>query len=120
VLGPSQNGLRIRSPNTPVHLSFIISNELKNLVETLGGLVIVENNQPKFVVMSYDKFNGVIHKSVDNSTGSLSTLSGNRSVDNSGNFAQDGSEEITDRLNKEILALKEQVAEKERELLGNL
>jgi len=54
--------------------------------------------------MSYDKFNGVIHKSIDNS----------------GNFAQDGSEEITDRLNKEILALKEQVAEKERELLGNL
>jgi len=78
----------------------MLSNELKNLVETLGGLIIVENNQPKFIVITYDKFTGVIHKSVDNS----------------GNFDKDNSEETVDRLNKEILALKEQVAEKEKEL----
>lgn len=82
----------------------MISEELKNLVSQLGTLVIVENNQPKFIVFSYDKFNGVIHKSIDNS----------------GNLAQDSNEELIDRLNKEILALKEQVAEKERELSGNL
>ncbi|MBI2003470.1 MAG: hypothetical protein HYS78_00595 [Parcubacteria group bacterium] len=81
----------------------MLSKELERLVSSLGGLVIIENSQPKFVVLSYDKFMSVIHKSIDNS----------------GNFSQDGSEEITDRLNKEILALKEQVAEKERELSGS-
>ena len=99
----------------------MISQELKKLVSELGTLVVIEENQPKFIVMSYDKFKGlVIHKNIDNSTGSLSTLSENRSVDNSGNFDKYSSEEVIDRLNSEILALKEQVAEKEKELSGNL
>ena len=82
----------------------MLSKELEKLVSNLGGLVIVENDQPKFVVMSYDKFNSVIHKSLDNS----------------GDFDKDSNEETVDRLNEEILALKEQVAEKEKELTGNL
>ena len=83
----------------------MIPEETKDLVSKIGGtLVIVENNQPKFVVMAFDKFLSVIHKSIDNS----------------GNFDKDNSEEIVDRLNNEILALKEQVAEKEKELSGNL
>ena len=82
----------------------MLSKELEKLVSSLGGLVIVENDQPKFVVMSYDKFNSVIHKSLDNS----------------GDFDKDSNEETVDRLNEEILALKEQVAEKEKELTGNL
>lgn len=117
----------------------MISDELKNLVSRFGTLIIVENNQPKFVVMSYDKAKetlGFIHKSVDPLASSGSTLSGSRSVDNHDNFdkdinedieetfkGNDGSdqreEEIVDRLNKEILALKEQVAEKEKELTTN-
>ena len=83
----------------------MISQELKKLVSELGTLVVIEENQPKFIVMSYDKFKGlVIHKNIDNS----------------GNFDKYSSEEVIDRLNSEILALKEQVAEKEKELSGNL
>lgn len=85
----------------------MINEELKNLVSQLGSLVVVENNQPRFIVMTYDKFNSVIHKSVDNS----SDFDKNRNEEN---------EEIIDRLNEEILVLKEQVAEKEKELIGNL
>ena len=98
----------------------MLIDELKNLVSRIGSLVWVENNQPRFIVMTYDKFNSVIHKSIDNPTGSLSTLSENRSVDNSDNFDKDINEGIIDRLNEEILVLKEQVAEKEKELAGNL
>lgn len=98
----------------------MLSDELKNLVSQIGSLVLVENNQPKFIVMAYDKFSSVIHKNIDPSTGSGSTLSGYRSVDNSGNFDKYDNEEVIDRLNSEILALKEQVAEKEKELSGNL
>ena len=73
------------------------------------------------MVMSYDTAKGlVIHKNVDPSTGSESTLSGYRSVDNSGNFDKDSNEEMIDRLNKDISALKDQVAEREREISGNL
>ena len=82
----------------------MISEELKNLVSQIGSLVLVENNQPKFVIIAYDKLSSVIHKSIDNS----------------GNFDKDSSEELIDRLNKEILVLKEQVVEKERELSDNL
>ncbi len=82
----------------------MLSEELKNLVDQFGTLVVVENNQPKFVIMTYDKFSSVIHKSIDNS----------------GDFDKDGNEEVIDRLNSEILVLKEQVAEKEKELSGNL
>ncbi|MEK7659488.1 MAG: hypothetical protein AAB338_02445, partial [Patescibacteria group bacterium] len=65
---------------------------------------LVENNQPKFIVMTYDKFSSVIHKNIDNSS----------------NFDKDSNEEIiVDRLNEEILALKEQVAEKEKELIAS-
>ena len=99
----------------------MLNQELKDLVSKIGGtLIIVENNQPRFVVMAFDKFLGVIQKSIDNPAGSLSTINGNRNIDNSGNFDKDNNEEIVDRLNNEILALKEQVAEKERELSGNL
>ena len=82
----------------------MLSDELKNLVSQIGSLVLVENNQPKFIVMAYDKFSSVIHKNIDNS----------------GNFDKYDNEEVIDRLNSEILVLKEQVAEKEKELSGNL
>lgn len=105
----------------------MISEETKDLVSKIGGtLVIVENNQPKFVVMAFDKFLSVI--TATSSSGVI-----HKSIDKSGNFDKDNSEmpnvsgyhvqpdeEIIDRLNNEILALKEQVAEKEKELSGNL
>jgi len=80
----------------------MLSDELKNLVSQIDSLILVEDNQPKFIVMTYDRFNSVIHKSVDNS----------------GNFDKDNNEETVDRLNKEILVLKEQVAEKEKDLIA--
>ncbi len=78
----------------------MINDELKNLVNQVGAIVLVENDQPKFIVLPYDKFRLVIHKDIDNSE----------------NFDKNNSEEIIDRLNKEILALKAEVTEKEREL----
>lgn len=96
----------------------MLNQEVKDLVSKIGGtLVIVENNQPKFVVMAFDKFLSVIHKSIDKS--------GNFDKDNNETPSVSGypaqrDEEIIDRLNNEILALKEQVAEKEKELSGNL
>lgn len=80
----------------------MLSKDLQELVSKIGGLVVVENGHPEFVILTYEKYKGlVIHKSIDNS----------------GNFDKDSNEEIIDRLNKEIYALKEQVAERERDLI---
>lgn len=98
----------------------MISEELKNLVFRFGTLIIVENNQPKFVVMSYDKAKetlGFIHKSIDNHDNFDKDINEDIEETFKGSDGSDQrEEEIVDRLNKEILALKEQVAEKEKEL----
>ncbi|MEK7579853.1 MAG: hypothetical protein AAB469_01520 [Patescibacteria group bacterium] len=82
-----------------------MNDEIKNLVSKLGALAILEEGEPKFVILSYEKAKSlIIHKNIDNSVYS----------------DKDSSEEI-DRLNREILILKEEVAQKERELsVGNL
>jgi hypothetical protein len=96
----------------------MISEELKNLVARFGTLILIENNRPKFVVMSYDAVKGmVIHKSVDNS-GNFDKY--NNETPSVSNNSIQRDEEIIDRLNREISALKDQVAERERELSGNL
>ena len=80
----------------------MLSKDLQELVSNLGGLLILENGRPEFIVLTYEKYKGlVIHKNIDNS----------------GNFDKDSNEEIIDRLNKEIFALKDQVAERERDLI---
>lgn len=101
----------------------MISEELKKIVEQLGGLVIVENSQPKFVVISYEKYKElVIPELIREGSSRASDSYGviHKNIDNSGNFDKDSNEEVVERLNKEISALKEQVSEKERELTGNL
>ena len=83
----------------------MLSEELKNLVSELGTMIIVEANRPRFVVLSYDKFRQVIHKSFDNSQDFDKDI-------------REEAEEAIDRLNKEILVLKEQTAEKEKEIIS--
>lgn len=79
----------------------MLNDELKNLVNQIGAIVVVENSQPKFIVVSYERFKDLlIHKNIDNN-------------ENPGN---DVNEEIIERLNDEISALKAEVAEKEKEL----
>jgi len=79
----------------------MLNDELKNLVNQIGAIAVVENGQPKFIVVSYDRFKDLlIHKNVDNNE----------------NLGNDINEELIERLNDEISALKAEVAEKEKEL----
>ena len=81
----------------------MLSEELKNLVSHIGAVVVADGNQPKFVVLSYERLKDIlIHKNIDN-------------YENPGN----DNEEILERLNNEILILKAEVAEKEKELSDN-
>lgn len=79
----------------------MISDELKNLVNRIGAIVVVEGTQPKYIVVSYDRFKDLfIHKNVDTNE----------------DLSNDINEEIIERLNSDISALKDEVAEKEKEI----
>ncbi len=81
----------------------MLNDELKNLVNQIGAILVVENGQSKFIVLSYDRFKDLlIHKNVDSNE----------------NLSNDINEELIERLNDEISALKAEVAEKEKELMN--
>jgi len=71
--------------------------ELKKLVRRFGSVVLFNNNKPELVVMSYDK------AGVDSQTEEIED--------------QHEQQEI-ERLNNEILALREELAQREREIEG--
>lgn len=89
----------------------MFSEELKKLVINLGGILIVEDNQPKFVLLTYDKFKdlnsfenkNIIHKNLEIERKDI--LQSKRPQ-----FSSE--EQLIDKLNKEILSLKEEIKEK--------
>lgn len=72
-------------------------DELKKLVRRVGSVVLFDGNKPELVVLPYDKA-GL-----------------NLNGDNGGN---DYEQREIERLNNEILALREELAQKEREVGG--
>ena len=81
-------------------------NQLKKLVKKLGGILVLNGNEPEFVILSYDqyeKINGATENTED------------------GQEKQEQNEEKTiEKLNQEILALKEEIRQKESaELVEN-
>lgn len=69
---------------------------LKELAKKLGGILVLNGNEPEFVILSYDQY-----KKIDNAVNDEENLGG-------------GEEEKTiEKLNREILALKEEIRQKE-------
>ncbi len=69
-------------------------SKLKELARQLGGILVMNGNEPEFVVISYDKY---LQKEPTKAA-----------------FTQEaGDEALIEGLNKEILALKEEVRQKE-------
>jgi len=79
--------------------------QLKKLAKKLGGILVLDGNEPEFVILPYDRYekeNGAPDDSVDNTKG------------------PEGEEETIEKLNQEILALKEEIHQKESaELIEN-
>lgn len=70
-------------------------NQLKKLTERLGGILVLNGDEPEFVILSYDQY-----KKIDRTTEGLG-LEG------------EDDEKTIDKLNQEILALKEEIRQKE-------
>lgn len=70
-------------------------SKLKEIAKRLGGILIMQGNDPEFVILSYDRFSA------------LETPSQPVPIS-----YQD--EQLIDSLNKEISALKEEIRQKEQ------
>lgn len=86
--------------------------KLKELVRKLGGVLVLDGDEPKFVILSYDKY-----ESMDSGEEvSLSTRH-NGLVQPNGMVAKRISDEMdqeaVEKLNQEILGLKEEIRQKE-------
>lgn len=76
-------------------------SELKQLAKKLGGILVMNGNSPEFVVLAYDqyqKLTGGVQNSEPRTNPSRLTPE---------------EEETIEKLNKEILALKEEIRQKE-------
>ncbi len=73
-------------------------SKLKNMAKSLGGILVVNGNDPDLVILSYDKFEV------------LEAKPSNVAIRQADSHKED---EMIDLLNKEILALKEEIRQKE-------
>ena len=71
-------------------------NELKELVRKMGGILVMNGNNPEFVIMPYDKYQ----------------KDENTQPETSGRVCEEENVAI-EKLNKEISALKEEIRQKE-------
>ena len=93
---PQRVKLYIDFHEVKIYISFVNMdlNELKKIVRRLGSIIVFDNNKPELIILPYDKISGV---------------NGEES------FNQGESEEI-EKLNNEILALQNELEEREREI----
>ena len=119
-------------------------NELKNLIKSSTAVLVLDSGEPSFVLIGYDAYKNLVADKKSNeekeikinpvrsspSTGPLDRVSAgetsneinqshNGAVNSSRHFHEKESE-ILERLNKEILALKNQIEMEEKGLTGRL
>lgn len=87
--------------------------QLKKLVKKLGGILVLDGNKPEFVLLSYDQY-----KKMDMAAGDGEVPISQEEPERQEEQPED--EKTIEKLNREILALKEEIHQKESaELVEN-
>jgi hypothetical protein len=68
-------------------------NQLKELTKKVGGILVLDGNEPEFIILPYDQYE------------KMSQMADNKD--------SESEEETIEKLNREILALKEEIRQKE-------
>jgi hypothetical protein len=83
----------------------MIIDELKQVIKNTASVLVLEEGKPSFVIFNYEAYLDLVSKiPTDASKESDPRIVGKR----------DSEREILDKLNKEILALKDQIESEER------
>ncbi len=81
-------------------------NRLKELVKKLGGILVLDGNEPEFVVLPYENY-----EKMEAGENVPIAHDGNVTAEAAASTTED--QTMVDRLNQEILALKEEIRQKE-------
>ncbi len=76
--------------------------KLKSVAKRLGGILVMEGSEPQFVLLSYEQYT-----KLESATGTGGSANPN------GGEAAAADEHLMEQLNNEILALKEEIRQKE-------
>ncbi len=89
-------------------------SELKNMLKHSTAVLIMDNGEPSYVVVDYKSYK----KLIDSNEGSPVSKEPHFSapVVTPGSSIQNSDMELLERINKDILALKEQIEEEEKGL----
>ena len=89
-------------------------NELKKLIKNSTAVLVLDNGEPSFVILGYKMYKDVIGgKEGEEKEISINSVPANAGNMNGRSF-HDKETEILDRLNKEILALRNQIEMEEK------
>lgn len=86
--------------------------EIKNLVKNSGAVLVMDNNEPSLVVMDYQTYKNIV---TDEQPAKVQVRHENNGVAVKQN-AKEGELEILERINKDILALKDEIEREEKNL----
>ena len=86
--------------------------ELKKLIKHSTAVVILENSEPSFVIMNYQAYKSLANEEANKEI-KISHTNGSPLPKTS---QKEGELEILDRINKEILALKDEIEREEKSL----
>lgn len=96
--------------------------EIKKLIKSSTAVLVLDDGQPSFVLLGYDMYKDLVSgKSMEKEV-KIHQAGGNQYQDNANNNKSDHEREseILERLNKDILALKNQIEMEERGLSRSL
>ncbi|MEK7583082.1 MAG: hypothetical protein AAB483_01595 [Patescibacteria group bacterium] len=85
--------------------------KLKEIAKRLGGILIMQGNEPELVILSYEKFSAL--ETPISPAGGPPAHEHPTHTDLIASQNSKREEELMDTLNKEILALKEEIRQKE-------
>jgi len=94
-------------------------NELKKLIKNSTAVLVLDNGQPSFVVVDYKMYKDLVSDRVGEKEVKITKEQYGNGV-SSGYGLHERDMEVLERLNKEILALKNQIESEEKGLGGSL
>lgn len=84
--------------------------ELKKLIKSSTAVLVLEEGEPSFVIIDYKSYKDLTNNKSDNSQEILPKAK----IQNTTQNVENRETELLDKLNKEILAIKNQIEEEER------
>ena len=93
-------------------------DELKKLIKNSTSVLVLDNGEPSFVIVEYGLYKDLVADKREEKDIRINQVTNGHAIN--GYSAHERETEILERLNKEILALKNQIEMEEKGLTGGM